>query len=324
MDAKKELLAALCSLFPGELAREKIETALAGYAVSKEDSAGRSNLARRLEQFLTVKKIDGLSPKTLKNYRETLGIFARRVDKRVDKITTDDIRDYIAYLVQERHLCDNSIQTHINTLRSFFGWMTMEGIVKRNPMLKIKSLKIDRLNSRHALTPEELERLRDACITYKDKALVEFLVSSGCRLGEVVGIKLDDIDWRARSVRVVGKGNKTRIVYFSVRAKLMLEEYIRQRKGGTALFASHRAPYGPMSPRAIQKTLQQIGERAQVQRRVHPHLMRHTFATSALNRGMRLDTIQRLLGHTSIGTTQIYAELSQSKVSYEYETIVAA
>ena len=323
MNAKNELIEALCSLFPGEQNREKIIVALSGYTVGKEDTAGRSDLHRRLDQFLTVKKIDGLSSKTLKNYREMLGMFIRQVDKAASKITVDDIRDYLGYLDRERRLCDNSIQTHINVLRSFFGWLTMEAIIKHNPMLKIKSLKIDRLNSRHALTPEELERLRDACVSYKDKALVEFLVSSGCRLGEVVGIRMEDIDWRARSVVVIGKGNKARTVYFSVRAKLMLEEYLRQRKGGTTLFASHRVPYGPLGPRAIQKALQQIGERAQEQRRIHPHLMRHTFATSALNRGMRLDTIQRLLGHSSIGTTQIYAELSQTKVSYEYETIIA-
>ena len=323
MNAKNELIEALYRLFPGNAEREKITAALFGYTVGKEDAAGRNDLQRRLEQFLTVKKIDGLSTKTLKNYREMLEMFIRQVDKPTTKITTDDIRDYLGYLDRERRLCDNSTQTHINVLRSFFNWLTMEGIVKRNPMLKIKSLKLDRFNSRHALTPEELERLRDACVSYKDKALVEFLVSSGCCLGEVIGIKLEDIDWRARSATVVGKGNKARTVYFSIRAKLMLEEYLRQRKGGTALFASHRTPYGPLGPRAIQKTLQQIGERAQEQRRIHPHLMCHTFATSALNRGIRLDTIQRLLGHTSIGTTQIYAELSQSKVSYEYETIIA-
>ena len=267
MNAKNELIEALCNLFPGDAEREKITAALSGYTVGKEDAAGRNDLQRRLEQFLTVKKIDGLSAKTLKNYREMLGTFIRQVDKATSKITVDDIRDYLGYLDRERHLCNNSIQTHINVLRSFFGWTTMEGITKRNPMLKIKSLKIDRLNSRHALTPEELERLRDACVSYKDKALVEFLVSSGCRLGEVVGIQLDDIDWRARSVTVMGKGGKARTVYFSVRAKLMLEEYLRQRKGGTALFASHRVPYGPLGPRAIQKVLQQIGERAQEQRR---------------------------------------------------------
>lgn len=321
MDAKKELTERLAALMPGM--DEELRRLLEGYCITKEPVRERSNLKKRIASFLTAKKIDGLSPKTLKNYREMLTAFQLQVDKHVTKITTDDIRGYIGYLADERRLKDSSIQTHINTLRSFFSWLDMEDIIKKNPMRKIKSLKIDRMKARRPLSPEELEQLRDGCHSYKEKALVEFLVSSGCRLSEVAGIQVDRVDWQNRSVVVLGKGHKERTVYFSVRAKLMLQEYLSSRKGGDALFASSKMPYSPMSPRAIEKAVQRIGERADGGRRIHPHLMRHTFATNALHGGMDITVIQHLLGHTDPKTTLIYAELRPDAIKYAYEKIIA-
>lgn len=320
MDTKKELLARLNSAFPG--AEDAIAAILADYRITRE-TGREGDLQKRITEFLSAKKIDGLSAKTLKNYREMLGAFAARVDKPAGRIAAGDIRGYVGYLAEERRLKDSSVQTHINTLRSFFGWLDTEDMLKRNPIRKIKSLKIDRAKARRPLTAEQLERLRDGCWTYKEKALVEFLVSTGCRLSEVVGIQVDAVDWQGRSVVVLGKGNKERTVYFSVRAKLMLQEYLAQRKGGGALFTSSRAPYGPMKPRAVEKALQKIGERAGEPMRVHPHLMRHTFASNALNAGMDITIIQHLLGHTDPKTTLIYAELAPRTVKYEYERVVA-
>lgn len=321
MDVKKELIERLNRAFPGM--ENQIAEILADYRITRESGKEGGGLQKRISVFLAVKKIDGLSPKTLKNYREMLNMFAACMDKPAGKITADDIREYIGYLAEERGLKDSSIQTHINTLRSFFGWLDTEDHIKRNPMRKIKSLKIDRQKARRPLTGEQLERLRDGCVSYKEKALVEFLVSTGCRLGEIVGLRADAVDWQGRSVVVHGKGNKERTVYFSVRAKLMLQEYLAQRRGGEALFASSRAPYEAMKPRAIEKALQKIGERAGESRRVHPHLMRHTFASNALNAGMDITIIQHLLGHTDPKTTLIYAELAPRTVRYEYERVVA-
>lgn len=320
MDAKGELTAKLCTLFEGK--EEQIKEILKEYIVSKEGESN-GNLMKRIEHFLSAKRIDGLSEKTLQEYNCKLRIFSGRIHKQANRITTDDIRDYVGYLSRERGLKDSSIQTHINTLRSFFGWMDTEDIIKKNPMRKIKTSKLDRKSTRHPLTQEELEMLRNGCRTEKEKALVEFLVSSGCRLSEVVGIRLDQINWQERKVVVKGKGNKERTVYFSVRAKIMLQAYIESRHGGTALFTSRRTPYGAMGARAIQKALQKIGEQAQEPRRIHPHLMRHTFATQAINSGMDITVIQHLLGHTDPKTTLIYAELSSRAIQYEYERVIA-
>ena len=318
MDAKQELMNALVE---AGLSSEQAQNLIKPYRVSRQDETSRGSLKRRVSAFLAAKRIDGLSAKTIENYRYTLGIFTEQVDRAVTKITVDDLREYISYLSETRGLRDGSLLTHINTLRSFFSWLTVEDIIRKNPMLKIKSPRLDRARSRHALSQEQLERLRDACKTYKERALVEFLASSGCRLSEVSGIRMEDVNWRDRSVVVHGKGNKSRKVYFSVRAKLMLEEYIARRKGGDALFASVKTPYPAMQPRAIQRALGLIGDRVGLH--VHPHLLRHTFATLALAGGMDITVIQRLLGHEDTKTTLIYAELSQRTVQYEYERIVA-
>lgn len=324
MNAKAELAKRLLSTVSGDspVTIEAINEVLRGYTILKETEGERLDLQKRIWQFLGAKRIDGLSPRTISNYKSDLEMFAERVKKSTGRITTDDIRGYINYL-GARGLKDTSIQSHINVLRAFFGWLLVEEKIKKNPMLKIHSLKIDKKHARTALTPEELERLRDACSSYRDKAIVEFLVSSGCRLSEVTGLNYEDLDFSARSVTVHGKGDKDRVVYFSVRASLMLREYARTRRGGTALFCSSKAPYRPLQPRAIQRIISAIGERAGLKQRVHPHLLRHTFATTALNGGMDVTALQRLLGHEDIGTTQIYAALNDDVIKHQYDKYVA-
>ena len=156
-----------------------------------------------------------------------------------------------------------------------------------------------------------------------EKALIEFLVSTGCRLSEVAQLRAADLNLADRSVQVTGKGDKDRVVYFSVRARLMVQEYIVQRKGGDGLFVSNKSPYEPLKPRAIQRIVRSLSERAGLEDRVHPHLLRHTFATHALNGGMDVTVIQRLLGHEDIATTQIYAELNEEGVRHQYNKYVA-
>lgn len=320
MTAKIDLIAKLTALMP-ECAREIIKI-MREYDVQTAQVYDRSNLPRRVEAFLAAKRIDGCRPKTIKGYRERLKMFMTQCSKPVQQITTDDLREYLAYLVDERHLMDNSVQAHINTLRSFFSWLVDEDNIRKSPMRKIKSLKIDKLRSRHPLTAEQLELVRDGCKGYKEKALVEFLVSSGCRVSEVAGLRVDNIDWRDRKCKVIGKGNKERTIYFSVRAKLMLQLYIAERRGGEALFASSRAPYEPLTDRGIEKMISKLGKRIGMERPLYPHLMRHTFASHALNCGMELTIIQHLLGHSDPKTTLIYAEIDPIRVQYEYNRMI--
>ena len=196
MNAKTELAQRICTTFPGgtPITAEAVTAILKDYIIIKDSDEQRSDLNRRIKYYLGAKRIDGLSERTLKNYKNNLEMFAERMNKSAAKITTDDIRGYIGYLAENRHLAETSLQTHINTLRAFFGWLTVEEKIKKNPMAKIKSLKLDKKGARQALTVEELERLRDACRGYREKALVEFLVSSGCRLSEVAQLRAADLN----------------------------------------------------------------------------------------------------------------------------------
>jgi len=287
----------------------------------------KHDIANQIITYLNAKKVDGLSMKTLKNYGYILRRFTRFIKTtqqihNILEITVNEVRNYLAYL-SELSLQERTIASNISVLKSFFLWLLVEDVITINPMIKIKSIKVDKLRSRKALTQDELERIRNVCLTYKEKAIVEFFVSTGCRISEAVDIYIDDIDFHSRCVKVIGKGNKERIIYFTPRAKLMIEEYIKIRKGGTALFASRYFPYAKVTPSAIQHTLKNIGIRAKIEKKVHPHLLRHTFATNALNSGMEITVIQRLLGHSEISTTQIYALLDEKSVKYEYEKLTA-
>lgn len=325
MTARHELAKRLISMVSaGEpITMDTLNEILKGYTILREADEEKSDLKKRISYYLGAKRIDGLSPRTLANYKYTLDMFSERMNKSVSKITADDIRGYISYLSEARGLRETSLQTHISVLRAFFSWLLMEERIKKNPMLKIRSLKLDKKNARQALSVEELERLRDACKGYREKALVEFLVSTGCRLSEVAQLNVADLDFNNRSVTVTGKGNKERPVYFSIRARLMLQEYIKERKGGEGLFVSSKTPYLPLKPRAIQRIIHGLSVRAGLDARVHPHLLRHTFATHALNSGMDVTAIQQLLGHENISTTQIYAAMNEDVIRHQYNKYVA-
>lgn len=325
MNARNELAKRLVSMVSENtpVNEDVVNAILKDYTIAREAEMEKSNLRKTIWHYLGAKRIDGLSQRTINNYRYTLEGFAEKVNKGVAKITTDDIRGYISYLSETRHLKETSLQTHINALRAFFGWLHTEEKIKKNPMLKIHSLKIDKKSARQALSTEELERLRDACTGYREKALVEFLVSTGCRLSEAAQLSIEDLNLNDRSVVVTGKGDKDRTVYFSIRARLMLQEYSKERKGGTGLFVSSKTPYLPLKQRAIQRIIHTVSVRAGLAGRVHPHLLRHTFATQALNAGMDVTAIQRLLGHEDIATTQIYAEMNEDVIKHQYNKFVA-
>lgn len=324
MNAKTELTKRLVATLSGgePVTEEAITTILKDYMIQKASEEEKRDLQKRIWQYLSAKRIDGLSPRTLANYQSNLYLFASKITKSTAKINTDDIRGYINYLGSVRGLADTSLQTHINSLRAFFGWLIVEEKIRKNPMSKIHSLKIDKRNARQALTAEDLERLRDACKDYREKALVEFLASTGCRLSEVAGLNFEDLNFSNRSVTVRGKGEKDRVVYFNARACLMLQEYQKTRKGGEGLFVSTKAPYHTLKPRAIQRIIQDISNRAGLTSRVHPHLLRHTFATLAINSGMDVTALQKLLGHEDLATTQIYAKMNEDVIKHQYNKFV--
>ena len=281
------------------------------------------DIYRKIASFIASKRIEGLSDKTLKDYKRVVTLFAAFTNKHVAKVTADDIRLYLSSL-SERKIKDSSLQTYLNTIRAFFAWLTQEEVIRKNPTIKINPIKFDRKRSRKALTIEELERMRNACQTARERVIVEFLYSTGCRLTEAINIVVPEINFAEHSVKVIGKGDKERTVYFSVKAKLYVEEYLKSRKGtDDHLFTALIAPYAPLGSRALQKSVKDIAKRAGIKQNVHPHLLRHTFATIALQMGMALIVIQQLLGHANISTTQIYAETNQDSVKQDYYRLMS-
>ena len=314
MDAGMELQRRLEALLPG--LEDEIGRVLGEYRVTRREGPQEA-LEAAVRRFLDAKAVDGLAGKTLKGYREALGAFAGAVDRPPAEISAADLRAYIAGL-SARGLKEGTVRTYGNVLRSFFSWLELEEEIPRSPMRRIRARRLDRTASRQPLSAQELERLRDGCRDARERALVEFLVSSGCRLGELVAIRRDQIDWQRRSVQVLGKGGKSRTVFFSVRAAMDLEAYLAGRPG-EALFTAARAPHGPMTASGVQKILGRVGQRAGLRRSVHPHVLRHTFATNALRGGMDLAVIQQLLGHSDPKTTMIYAHLQPEAVRAAYE-----
>lgn len=305
--------------------RAVLDEAFNGYSVEKESyDLVVSDLKEKIKYFLASKKIDGVKMNTLYNYNLKLQHFADRVIKPCSMITTHDIRYYLALLGQEKKLKESSMITTLSVLKSFFGWLSNEEIIERDPMKKLKTPTLNKRDLRKALSGEELEKVRNACTTLREKALVEFLSSSGCRVSELQQLNIEDLDLHERSVEVLGKGDKRRTIYFSPRAKLFIEQYINSRKDeNPALFVSERAPYPRLGVRAIQLEVKRLGEEAKLNRKVHPHLLRHTFATLALNSGMDITVIQSILGHESVATTQIYTSLNKEHIKSEYRKLIS-
>lgn len=213
----------------------------------------------------------------------------------------------------------STVNTMTSNLKSFFNWMELEGYIEKNPARRVKQIKLPK-RLRKSLTADELERLRDACETTRERTIIEFIFATGCRVSEVVDVNIADLDSNNNSIRIIGKGDSERVVYFSPKAKLYLQKYLLERpdNGCEALFTTIRYPHTRLGKRSIEKEVSKVAIRAGINKNVFPHLLRHTMATLGLKSGANIGTIQKLLGHTIPATTQIYAELSQEDVKHEY------
>lgn len=308
------LFAELCAVTGADDAlRRRLWACLDKYEIAPR--AAHLSFAASCRQFLDAKRVDGLSARTLKNYADVLRLFGGYTRQKAPaRVTTADVRGFLSYLQAERGLQPNSAATYLNSLRSFFSWLVREEQITRNPCDKIRSAKPDRLRTRQPLCADSVERARQACTSLREQLLLELLLSTGCRLSELAHLPPQAVNLQARSLTVTGKGNKTRFVYFSTRAKLLIVEYLQRHPHATRLLPG---------PRQIEKTTRAIGCRAGLERRLVPHQLRHTFATHALEAGMNITIIQQLLGHTSLDTTQIYAHVSQAAVQRAYTQIIA-
>ncbi|NFO88537.1 integrase [Clostridium botulinum] len=298
--------------------RELLHLSLYNYeVVSVEKSLISSDLKEKIILYLQIKKLENYSIATLNNYMYTLRHFSDYVIKPVATINKNDIRYFLA--TTYNGLKPSTINNKLACLKAFFEWMEQEEIIPKNPARHLNGTRLPK-RLRKALTIEELEKVRLACINVRERALVEFIFATGCRISEVVATNVNDVDFSNNTLKVIGKGDKQRIVFFSDKTKLHLKNYIDTRKDNKeALFIATKKPYNRVSRRALELTVSKIGKRTNIGKSVFPHLLRHTMATLGLQSGADITTIQHLLGHTTPSTTQIYAENSLDNLKHEYK-----
>lgn len=263
--------------------------------------------------FLSAKRIEGCSDTTDRNYRGIITKFMEHTGKAVCYITTEDVRMYMAHMKETHQIRNASMDNYRRVLSSFFAWLEAEDYIVKNPLKRIHKLR-SRIVVKETINDEAMERLRVACMCERDLAIIELLYSTGIRIGELMGLDIEDINFEERECIVLGKGDKERNVYFDAKTKLHLERYLASREDNNpALFVTLDEPHDRLLRNGITHRLRMISADAGV-KNVHPHKFRRTMASRAIDKGMPIEQVQRILGHTSIETTMRYAMVNQSNV----------
>ena len=274
-----------------------------------------------LEVFIAAKRIEGCSEKSLKYYDSTIRRMLVDVAKPIHQINTDSLRGYLSDYQRLRGSSKVTIDNMRRIFSSFFGWLEDEDYILKSPVRRIHKIKTDK-PIKETFSDESLELLRDACYEIRDLAMVDLLASTGMRVGELVGLNREDVNFHERECVVLGKGGSERVVYFDARTKIHILNYIDNRKDlNSALFVSLTSPYERLQIGGVETRLREIGKRAEMHK-VHPHKFRRTLATRAIDKGMPIEQVQRLLGHVKIDTTMHYAMVNQANVKSSHRKYI--
>lgn len=291
------------------------------YDVQRNDSADNKESVDLEMAFIAAKRIEGCSDKTLRYYKKTIDTMLERIGKEIIHISTDDLRKYLTNYQMEKGLSKVTVDNVRRILSSFFSWLEDEDYILKSPVRRIHKIKTA-TNIKETYSDESLEVMRDNCNDIRDLAMIDLLASTGMRVGEMVLLNRQDINFIDRECIVFGKGDKERIVYFDARTKLHLEDYLRQRKDDNpALFVSLKAPYNRLNIGGVEVRLRELGKRLHIPK-VHPHKFRRTLATMAIDKGMPIEQLQQLLGHRRIDTTLQYAMVKQSNVKLAHKRYI--
>ena len=301
--------------------QEVLERSLYNCEISGKVTVAEDDSQKLIDSFVYAKRIEGCSEKTLKYYRTTIEAMAEAIDKGVRHMQTDDLRAYLTEY-QEKH---GSSRVTIDNIRrilsSFFSWLEDEDHILKSPVRRIHKVKTA-TNIKETYTDEDLEKMRDNCEEFRDLAIVDMLASTGMRIGEMVLLNKSDINFNERECVVFGKGDKERVVYFDARTKIHLQNYIDSRSDeNPALFVTLRAPYTRITIGGIESRLREMGKALEIEK-VHPHKFRRTLATMAIDKGMPIEQLQKLLGHKRIDTTLQYAMVKQSNVKQAHRKFI--
>lgn len=274
-----------------------------------------------LRLFETAKKVEGCSEKSLRYYKYVLGMFAEKVRKDIGLISTDDIRLYLENYLEKSKAGKTSLDNIRRILSSFFSWLEDEDYIRKNPVKRIHKIKSIK-TIKQAYTDENIETLKDSCTYLRNRVIIELLASTGMRVGELVTLTRSSVDFDNKECIVLGKGGKQRKVYFDSKTKLHLKTYLSTRTDDcNSLFVSLLAPFNPLNISGVEIMLRKLGKKANIEN-VHPHRFRRTLATKAIGKGMPVEQVQVLLGHTKIDTTMQYAIVDQLNVKNSYRRYI--
>ena len=275
-----------------------------------------------LKMFLAAKTIEGCSKRTIQYYRVTIEKMLTVMNQPIRKITTEDMRSYLSQY-QEWNGCSKVTVDNVRrNISSFFSWLEEENYILKSPMRRIHKIKTNQ-QVKEIITDEDIERLRDSCSCKRDLAMIDLLYSTGIRVGELVNLNISDVDFEARECVVFGKGGKERKVYFDAKSKLHLQAYLSSRvDDNEALFVTLDAPHDRLKISGVEIRIRSLG-RSNNMTRIHPHKFRRTMATRAIDKGMPIEQVQKILGHSQIDTTMQYAMVNQSNVKSSHRKYIS-
>ena len=294
------------------------------YTITEDGETLHENAAsndRLLDIFLSAKQVEGCTTPTIKYYGSTIRQLFKKMPKKVTDYTTEDIRAYLAVFQRKNKSSKVTIDNIRRIFSSFFAWLEEEDYIVKSPVRRIHKVKTG-TQVKEVLSDENIEQLRDSCTKIRDLAIIDLLASTGMRVGELGDRNCEDINFTERECIVFGKGNKERIVYFNARAKIHLQQYLASRKDrNKALFVSLAKPHKRLEISGVETRLRKIGRSAKIVR-FHPHKFRRTLATMAIDKGMPVEQVQRLLGHVKIDTTMHYAMVNQNNVKLSHRKFI--
>lgn len=274
-----------------------------------------------LNKFISSKEIEGCSTRTLNYYKDNIIKILDTINLPIDEITNEILRNYLADYKSNSKAGMVTIDNIRRILSSFFTWLENEDYIIKSPVRRIHKVKTTR-KVKETLTDENLEKLRDTCSNVRDLAILELLISTGMRVGEITRLNISDMNFQERSCIVLGKGNSEREVYFSAKSKMYIKKYLEMRTDNNeALFVSLIKPYNRLGISGIEILIRNLGKEANINK-VHPHKFRRTMATMAIDKGMPIEQVQKLLSHIKIDTTMEYAMVNQSNVKNSHRKYV--
>lgn len=275
-----------------------------------------------LKMFLEAKQIEGCSERTIKYYRVTIEHLLKNVQNPIRKITTEMMREYLVDYQKINNCGKTTVDNIRRNISSFFSWLEEEDYILKSPMRRIHKIKTKKA-VKNIITDEEIEKLRDNCRNLRDTAMIDLLYSTGIRIGELVKLNIEDINFSERECVVFGKGDKERKVYFDAKSKIHLKNYIESRTDNNpALFVTLNAPYDRLKISGVEIRIRELGRLLNLEK-IHPHKFRRTMATRAIDKGMPIEQVQKILGHSQIDTTMQYAIVNQNNVKASHRRYIA-